>query len=67
MFAAAFGAAPFAAGPALAEDATRADERESEERIDSESRRTWTGEVVRVTAKGTAADVPDALAVEVID
>jgi iron complex outermembrane receptor protein len=67
MFAAAFGAAPFAAGPALAEDAVRADERESEERIDSESRRTWTGEVVRVTAKGTAADVPDALAVEVID
>jgi iron complex outermembrane receptor protein len=58
--------APFAAGSTLAEDA-RADERESDEISESGTRRTWTGEVVRVTAKGTAADVPDALAVEVVD
>jgi iron complex outermembrane receptor protein len=64
VFAAAFGMAPFAAGCALAEEAARPDERESDE---SETRRAWTGEIVRVTAKGTAADVPDALAIEFID
>jgi iron complex outermembrane receptor protein len=63
VFAAAFGMAPFAAG-ALAEEAARPDERESDE---SETRRAWTGEIVRVTAKGTAADAPDALAIEFVD
>jgi iron complex outermembrane receptor protein len=68
VFAAAFGMAPFAAGSALAEDAARPDERESETgESQRETRRAWTGEVVSVTAKGTAADVPDALAVEFVD
>jgi len=68
VFAAAFSVAPFAAGSALAEDAAKAGEGESEEILENdEVRRTWTGDVVRVTAKGTAADAPDALAIEVVD
>ncbi|HVT31155.1 MAG TPA: TonB-dependent receptor [Rhodanobacteraceae bacterium] len=69
VFAAAVGMAPFAAGSALAEDTTRPDERESDGTSENErgTRRAWTGEVVRVTAKGTAADVPDALAIEFVD
>jgi len=69
VFAAAFGVAPFAAGSALAEDAARPGEGENDETSASEgeTRRAWTGEVVRVTAKGTAADAPDALAVEFVD
>lgn len=67
VFAAAFGVAPFAAGSALAEDASREGEKDETSERERETRRTWTGEVVRVTAKGTAADVPDALAVEFVD
>jgi iron complex outermembrane receptor protein len=66
---AAVGIAPFAADSVCAEGAALSDERERDEisEVEGETRRAWTGEVVRVTAKGTAADAPDALAVEYID
>lgn len=70
-FAAVLSLAACAAPPVLAADAL-VDLEEETERADDESPdavgdgSTWVGEAVRVTAKGTAADVPSALATETL-
>ncbi|HEU4664371.1 MAG TPA: TonB-dependent receptor [Dokdonella sp.] len=73
-FAAALGIATCTTVPALAEESgdSVADREDAEARErDGRARRraatdAWEGETVRVTAKGTAADVPDALASDVV-
>jgi len=73
-FAAALGIAACTTVPALAEDArdALAEGDDAEDRDDARRKRrrdatdAWHGDTVRVTAKGTAADVPDALATDVV-
>lgn len=72
MLAATLSAAMFGVGPAIAEESNAgsedAEEREGQVRAPSRSGRDtpWVGAAVNVTAKGTAADWPSALATDVL-
>ena len=72
VFAAVLGAAAFAAAPAFAAEAEAPPQQDAgsdgqaARKKKKASEPAWLGEVVEVTAKGTAVDVPTALATEVV-